>query len=147
MILIQADDADISSMIAAAKQRTMGALVIFNGIVRDDGIEELEIEAYEEVARKDLEEICADAMAAFGLDSLDILHRIGNLSVGENILIIIAGAGHRTDAFRGCEYTLECIKERAPFWKKEIRKDGSAWVKGNLEHDRDGNPCPQHIPE
>lgn len=133
MISIQTEDVDISAMVQEAKHRGMGAIVVFDGIVRDEDIRELEIEAYEEVALQEIEEIRRSAMIQFGLLTLDIVHRVGRLPVGENILVIIAGAGHRKDAFRGCEYTLEKIKERAPFWKKEIRENGSSWIKGNLE--------------
>ncbi|MEN6610626.1 MAG: molybdenum cofactor biosynthesis protein MoaE [Methanoregulaceae archaeon] len=134
MIRVQREDVDIGAMIEAAKKREMGAVVTFDGIVRDDDIDEMEVEAYEEVAVRDMEEIRNEAIAKFRLQSADIVHRIGKLGVGENILVIVVGAGHRREAFQGCEYILERIKERAPFWKKEYRKEGASWVKGNLEH-------------
>ena len=134
MIAIQREDVDIGRMIADAKRRSTGAIVTFDGIVRDDDIDEMEVEAYEEIALRDLEEIRSEAIARFHLHSVDIVHRIGRLRVGENILVIVAGAGHRNEAFAGSEYILERIKERAPFWKKEFRKEGAGWVKGNLEH-------------
>jgi molybdopterin synthase catalytic subunit len=134
MIKVQREDVDIGKMIAAAKQPGTGAIVTFDGIVRDDDIDEMEVEAYEEVALRDMEEIRNEAAARFRLLSVDIVHRIGRLRVSENILVIVAGAGHRHEAFAGCEYILERIKERAPFWKKEFRKEGASWVKGNREH-------------
>lgn len=134
MIRVQREDVDIGAMIEAAKKREMGAVVTFDGIVRDDNIDEMEVEAYEEVAVRDMEEIRDEAIPKFRLQSVDIVHRIGKLGVGENILVIVVGAGHRREAFQGCEYILERIKERAPFWKKEYRKEGASWVKGNLEH-------------
>ena len=134
MIKIQREDVDIGAMIAAAKQRSMGAIVVFDGIVRDDNIDGMEVEAYEEVAIQDMEEIRDEAVRKFRLHSVDIVHRVGNLAVGENIVVIVVGAGHRREGFEGCAYILERIKERAPFWKKEYRKDGARWVKGNLEH-------------
>lgn len=134
MIRIQKEDVDIGAMIEAAKRRESGAIVTFDGIVRDDNIDEMEVEAYEEIALRDMEEIRSEAIEKFRLHSVDIVHRIGKLGVGENILVIVVGAGHRHEGFHGCEYILERIKERAPFWKKEYRKEGASWVKGNLEH-------------
>jgi molybdopterin synthase catalytic subunit len=134
MIAIQEENFDIGKMIDSAKQRSAGAVVSFNGIVRDDDIESMEVEAYEEVALRDMEEIEREAVERFGLKSVDIVHRTGKLRVGENILAIVVSAGHRKEGFEGCAYILERIKERVPFWKKEFRKEGAAWVKGNLEH-------------
>ena len=130
MIAIQKDDFDINNVIGSAKSRNIGALVIFLGIVRDDDIELMELEAYEEVAIRELEEIAASAKQLFPIESVDIIHRIGPLHVGDNILLIVVGAGHRRAAFEGCEYIIERIKKTIPIWKKEERQDGVHWVKG-----------------
>ena len=130
MIAIQHDDVDIGKLITNAKQRGMGAIVVFDGIVRDDDIREMELEAYQEVALKELEQIAADATKKYNLFSVDIIHRIGRLKVGENILIIIVGAGHRKEAYEGSRYIIETIKAGVPIWKKELRKDGDRWVPG-----------------
>ncbi len=140
MIAIQKEDVDIGKLINDAKQRGMGAIVLFDGIVRDDDIREMELESYEEVALKELEQIAADAKAKFGVLSVDIIHRIGRLSVGENILIIIVGAGHRKEAYEGSRYIIETIKAGVPIWKKELRRDGDRWVPGEHPH---GCGCPK----
>ena len=134
MIAIQKEDVDIGKLINDAKQGGMGAIVLFDGIVRDDDIREMELESYEEVALIELEQIAADARAKFGLLSVDIIHRIGRLAVGENILIILVGAGHREEAYEGSRYIIEAIKAGVPIWKKELRKDGDRWVPGEHPH-------------
>jgi molybdopterin synthase catalytic subunit len=134
MIAIQTEDVDIGQLINAAKQRGTGAIVVFDGVVRDDDIREMELEAYEEVALKELEKIAAEAQSVHNLCSVDIIHRIGRLSVGENILIIVVSAGHRKEAYEGSRFIIEAIKAGVPIWKKELTKDGSRWVPGEHAH-------------
>lgn len=130
-VIITRDDFEPGLLIQGAKQRQMGAVVTFLGIVRDDGIEEIELEAYEEVALHDLLSIREEAIQKFSLLSAEIIHRIGVLRVGDNILLIIVGASHRQEAFMGCEYILERIKMTVPIWKKEVTPTGIRWVKGD----------------
>jgi molybdopterin synthase catalytic subunit len=131
MISIQAEDVDIGALIAGAKQPGMGAIVVFDGIVRDDDIREMELEAYRDVAEKELAAIAAEAKELFGLLGVDIVHRVGKLRVGENILVIIVGAGHRKEAYEGSRFIIEKIKAGVPIWKKEVRRDGSTWIEGD----------------
>ncbi|MGC9436282.1 MAG: molybdenum cofactor biosynthesis protein MoaE [Methanomicrobiales archaeon] len=133
MISITRDPIDAGALIEAARRPETGALVTFTGTVRDDGIEAMELEAYVEVAVRELEVIRDRAMAAFPISSVDVVHRIGSLRVGETILVIVVGAGHRREAFAACEYILERIKESVPIWKKEIGGDGERWVPGEVE--------------
>ena len=130
MISIQTGDVDIGKLIEEAKRPGTGAIVLFDGIVRDDGIRELELEAYRDVAVKELERIAGDARERFSLLSVDIIHRVGRLKVGDNILVIVVGAGHRAEAYEGSRYIIEAIKAGVPIWKKELRKDGDRWVPG-----------------
>jgi len=131
MISIQTGDVDIGKMVARAREPGTGAIVVFDGIVRDDGISSLELEAYRDVAEKELGRIASVAKEKFGLFSVDIVHRVGRLSVGENILVIVVGAAHRREAYEGSRFIIEEIKAGVPIWKKEIRKDGSSWVEGD----------------
>ena len=133
MISIQTGDVDIGALINGAKQRGMGAIVVFDGIVRGDDIREMELEAYQDIAVKELERIAEDAREKFSLLSVDIIHRIGRLRVGDNILVIVVGAGHRKEAYEGSRYIIEMIKAGVPIWKKEIRGDGSSWIEGDRE--------------
>ena len=121
MIRVQAEDVDIGALIAAAKEPGTGAVVVFDGIVRDDGITEME-------------KIAKEATAQFGLQHVDIIHRIGRLAVGENILIIVVSAGHRPEAYAGSRYIIEEIKKSVPIWKKELTRDGGRWVAGEHGH-------------
>ena len=128
MITITRDDVDIAAEIEAAKRDTTGAVVTFLGTVRDDGIEALEIEAYEDASLPELQRIEHEAIVKFNLQSVNIIHRVGSLRIRDNILLIVVSGGHRQEAFAGCEYILERIKQSVPIWKKEVRKDGSIWV-------------------
>jgi len=131
MISIQTGDIDIGKLVLGAKRRGTGAILVFDGIVRDDDIREMELEAYRDVAVKELERIEAEAKARFGLLSVDIVHRVGTLKIGENILVIVVSAGHRKEAYEGSRYIIEEIKAGVPIWKKEIRTNGSTWVEGD----------------
>lgn len=134
MIAIQTDDVDIGVLIASAKKQGTGAIVVFDGVVRDDEITEMELEAYEDIALQELEKIARDATDQFRLLHVDIIHRIGRLSVGENILIIVVSAGHRPEAYAGSRYIIEEIKKGVPIWKKELTKEGGRWVPGEHRH-------------
>ena len=134
MIVIQTDDVDIGTLIIAAKKHGAGAVVVFDGVVRDDDITEMELEAYDDIATQELEKIAKDATEQFGLLHVDIIHRIGRLTVGENILIIIVAAGHREAAYAGSRFIIEAIKAGVPIWKKELTKDGGRWVPGEHHH-------------
>jgi molybdopterin synthase catalytic subunit len=134
MIRVQTEDVDIGALIAAARQPGTGAVVVFDGIVRDDDITEMELEAYEDVAVAEMEKIAEAATNQFQLLHVDIIHRIGRLAVGENILIIVVSAGHRPEAYAGSRYIIEEIKKSVPVWKKELTKDGGRWVQGEHGH-------------
>jgi len=128
MIAITEDDFSLDELVRKAKRDDAGALVIFLGTVRDDGIEKMELEAFREVALAELEAIADEATGRFNLTSLDIVHRVGALSVGDSIVAIVCSAAHRDDAFQGCRYVIEELKSRAPVWKKEIGERGERWV-------------------
>jgi molybdopterin synthase catalytic subunit len=134
MIRVQTEDVDIGALIQAAKEPGTGAVVVFDGIVRDDGITEMELEAYADVAVAEMEKIAKGATAQFRLLHVDIIHRIGRLAVGENILIIVVSAGHRPEAYAGSRYIIEEIKKSVPIWKKELTRDGGRWVAGEHGH-------------
>jgi molybdopterin synthase catalytic subunit len=128
MIEITEQDFSLDEMIKKARRTDAGAVVTFLGTVRDDGIEMMELESFREAAMQELESIRGEAMGRFGLKSAEIVHRVGLLSVGDNIVAIVCSAAHRDEAFLGCRYIIEELKKRAPIWKKEIGENGERWV-------------------
>ncbi len=128
MIEITEQDFSLDEMIKKAKRTDAGAVVSFLGTVRDDGIEMMELEAFRDAALQELESIRDEAVVRFSLKSAEIVHRVGLLSVGDNIVAIVCSAAHRDEAFQGCRYIIEELKKRAPIWKKEIGENGERWV-------------------
>ena len=134
MIGIQTEDVNIGELIAAAKKDGTGAIVVFDGIVRNDGIRCIELEAYREVALSELEKIAREAADKYRLLHVDIIHRIGRLDIGDTIVVIIVSAGHRNEAYAGSRFIIEAIKAGVPIWKKELTEDGGRWVPGDHAH-------------
>ena len=134
MIAVQTGDVDIGALITRARVPGTGAVVVFDGVVRDDGITEMELEAYADVAIADMERIAREAAHLHRLLHVDIVHRIGRLAVGENILVIVVSAGHRPEAYAGSRFIIEEIKKSVPIWKKELTRDGGRWVPGEHGH-------------
>ncbi len=128
MIEITEKDFCLDEMISRVKRTDAGAVVTFLGTVRDDGIDMMELESFSEAALQELEAIRYEAIDRFGLKAVEIVHRVGLLSVGDNIVAIVCSAAHRDEAFQGCRYIIEELKKRAPIWKKEIGKNGMRWV-------------------
>lgn len=128
MIEITEDDFCPEEIIRNAKSPACGAVVTFLGTVRDDGIREMVVEAYQEAALAELERIRDEAVCRFGLTSAHIIHRVGRLGLGENIALIVVSAAHRQEAFGGCSYILEELKSRVPIWKKEISEEDQRWI-------------------
>ena len=130
MIRLTRDDVDVEETIRKVMAGSVGAVVTFLGVVRDDQLEELELETWEEEALPEMRKIETEARERWPLHAVEVIHRHGRLVVGDRILLIVVSAGHRQEAFAGCEYILERIKQTVPIWKKEVRKDGSIWVEG-----------------
>jgi molybdopterin synthase catalytic subunit len=134
MIEVTTKDFTVDGVLARLRSGEMGALVTFVGVVRNSSegrpVERIEIQVYEEMARRQLEAIREEAMERFGVEDIAIVHRHGSLNVSDNIMLIAVGAGHRTEAFEACRFVLERIKERVPIWKKEVTPDGEFWVEG-----------------
>lgn len=130
MIEITKEEISLERMIRRARSREAGAVVSFLGTVRDDGIDGLEVEAFQDAALAELEAIMEEAVSRFSLQAAEVAHRTGSLSVGESIVAIVCSAAHREEAFSGCRYIIEELKRRAPLWKKEISGEGGRWVEG-----------------
>ena len=130
MIQLTREQIDIDECIRNAKTPRVGGIVTFIGVVRDDGILSLELESYEEAALQELGRIRDEAMEDFDIESVDVIHRIGKLAIGDTIVLIVVASAHRKEAFRACEFIIDRLKETVPIWKKEETKDGSRWVPG-----------------
>lgn len=108
-----------------------GAVVTFTGIVRDDTgrLAALELEHYPAMTARCLDDFGSLAATRFDLTDWLIVHRHGRLAVGEAIMMVATAARHRRAAFEAAEYLMDWLKSRAPFWKREIGRDGRAeWV-------------------
>ena len=125
---------EIESKIISSGQN--GAIVSFIGSVRNRSmgrrVVSLEIDAYEQMAKDELERICAEASDLFEIRDIVILHRIGRMEPGDIIVMITVGAPHRSEAYKASRFLIEELKSRVPFWKKEIFEDGESWVTGGI---------------
>ena len=116
------DDFTIDELVRNLKRPEMGAIVMFLGMVRgDDGVVGMRVEGDEGAAAKKLELLKQEALERFEIEAVEIAHRrAGSYLVGENILLILVGAQHRTAAFQACEYLIDAIKADEPFVKTEF---------------------------
>ncbi|MGB5484566.1 molybdenum cofactor biosynthesis protein MoaE [Parasphingorhabdus sp.] len=123
-------DFDIASETLEVAGQGGGAIASFVGQVRDDGnLETLELEYYPAMTRKALQDIAETAQSRWTLHAITIIHRVGKLSVGDNIVLVVTGSDHRNSAMKACAFIMDRLKTVAPFWKKETRTDGAAnWV-------------------
>lgn len=133
MIRVQTQDFDIGAEVAAlTKGRTdIGAVVTFSGLVRDmnDGsVASMELEHYPGMTEKELSRIEEEAHRRWPLQASLIVHRIGRLLPGDNIVLVIAASAHREAAFEAASFLMDYLKTRAPFWKKEEREGKAHWV-------------------
>ncbi|NYT02208.1 MAG: molybdenum cofactor biosynthesis protein MoaE [Methanosarcinales archaeon] len=129
MIDIREGELPLEELVRGARKGEVGAVVTFLGIVRDDGIQGMEVEAYTEAALEEIGRIKEEALERFEVSSVDVVHRVGRLSVGQDLALIVCAAPHRQAAFQACSYVLEELKARVPIWKKEITGEGERWVK------------------
>jgi len=125
---------DADPLVAAAKQGEDGAVVVFDGIVRNNtrGRQtlHLEYEAYEEMAEKQMRALAAEARTRFEVRHVTIVHRLGRLMVGETSVLIVVASAHRGAAFEACRWLIDTLKKTVPIWKKETFVDGAVWADG-----------------
>ncbi len=114
------------------RNEATGAIVTFIGVVRGESeggrVSRLEFETYKEMAEKELDSLREKAIEDFGLEALTVIHRYGELSVGENIVLIAAAGGHREECFKGARFMIGEIKKMVPIWKKEVFEGGERWI-------------------
>lgn len=135
LISVQQDDFRIEDACRQLRDQAAGgadgALVTFTGLVRNNTTENLislQLEHYPGMTERALNRISLDAVARWPLGGISIIHRVGTLSVGSQIVFCAVLSAHRQGAFEACHYLMDALKTEAPFWKKEICTDGSRWV-------------------
>ncbi|WP_343081475.1 molybdenum cofactor biosynthesis protein MoaE [Ostreiculturibacter nitratireducens] len=131
-ILVQSEPFDFAAETAefGRGRKDVGAVVTFQGIVRDDGgrLSRMEIEHYPGMTQKAISDIAEEAARRWNLADVLVIHRYGDMRPGETIMMVAAAARHRADAFAAAEFLMDYLKSRAPFWKKEFGPDGAEWV-------------------
>jgi molybdopterin synthase catalytic subunit len=139
-IRIQQADFDVGHEIAALTQGRIdiGAVVSFSGICRGsengEPIAALTLEHYPGMAEAEIERHADEAMSRWPLSGLTVIHRVGRIVPGENIVLVLAASAHRQAAFEAAEFLMDYLKANAPFWKREESAAGSSWIEA---HDHD----------
>ena len=133
-IKVQTADFDVGAELAAlrANDPRVGALASFLGLVRDlnDGasVSAMTLEHYPGMTEKALEAIVAEAKGRWDIYDALVIHRVGPLQPCDQIVLVAVTSAHRGEAFAACEFIMDYLKTRAPFWKKEDTPDGGRWV-------------------
>lgn len=136
-VSVQEADFDVGAEIAAlsAGRSDVGAVASFVGLVRADkvagegsAVSAMTLEHYPGMTEKSLEAIVAEAGNRWQLMGTRVIHRFGRLEPGERIVFVGVASSHRGDAFAACEFIMDYLKTRAPFWKKEDTPEGGRWV-------------------
>jgi molybdopterin synthase catalytic subunit len=139
-IRIQEADFDIAREIAALTQyrKDIGAVVSFSGICRDnedgESIAALTLEHYPGMAEAEIARHAETAMSRWPLNGLTVVHRVGRIMPGENIVLVLTASAHRQAAFEAAEFLMDYLKTNAPFWKREESPKGTSWIEAR-DHD------------
>jgi molybdopterin synthase catalytic subunit len=145
-VSVQNEDFDLSTEVARLRSQDgqIGAVVSFVGTVREwlpagQAPEQdatcLELEHYPGMTESAIEAMIVEAERRFDLRGVRVIHRVGRLSVGAQIVLVITASSHRGQAFAGCEFLMDWLKTQAPFWKKEISSQGERWVDAKVSDD------------
>jgi molybdopterin synthase catalytic subunit len=133
-VALTRDRIDAEKMVAAAKSGEDGAVVVFDGIVRNHTrgrrTLHLDYEAYEEMALRQMRELGLKAQERFGVRQVTMVHRLGRLEIGETSVLIVVASAHRSAAFEACRWLIDTLKQTVPIWKKETFADGAVWAPG-----------------
>ncbi|MGM0915675.1 MAG: molybdopterin synthase catalytic subunit MoaE [Pseudomonadota bacterium] len=125
-------DAGVEQQALLAGRTDIGAVVSFTGLVRDFNerpeVTALTLEHYPGMTESALEAIVEEARGRWPLDAVRVIHRVGRLTPGDPIVLVVVASAHRRAAFEACDFIMDYLKTRAPFWKKEHASDGDYWV-------------------
>jgi molybdopterin synthase catalytic subunit len=141
VIRLQSEDFDAGAEAATmTRGRTdMGAVVTFTGICRDNeaghGVAAMTLEHYPGMAEAEIARHVAEAERRWPLLGVTVIHRHGRMVPGDNIVLVVVAAAHRGEAFSAAEFLMDYLKTQAPFWKREERPDGAAWVEAKSTDD------------
>jgi molybdopterin synthase catalytic subunit len=140
-IVVQNEDFDLTSEVELIKSTnsSIGAVVSFIGTVRDltsESLISLTLEHYPGMTEKSLRSIADKARKKWEIESVTIIHRVGTLGIGDQIVLVITSSKHRQAAFDSCNYIMDFLKTDAPFWKKEVSDKEEKWV-GKRESDEE----------
>jgi molybdopterin synthase catalytic subunit len=134
LVRVQRDNFSIDQELdrVRARSKRIGGIATFLGIARDRSkgrdVDGITFEHYEGMAQKKLREIRERALKDYDILELLIIHRYGEIAIGENIVLIVAAAEHRADAFRACKWAIDELKQITPIWKLEHTPEGEVWV-------------------
>lgn len=134
LISVQQQDFDATQVARELCQgrKDIGAIVTFSGLVRDISAEQnllaMQLEHYPGMTENSLTEIAQQAQQQWDIKDVAIIHRVGRLAPMENIVLVVVISEHRREAFEACDFLMDYLKTRAPFWKKEITTAGESWV-------------------
>ncbi len=140
-IAVQQADFDVAHEYAELRNdnRSDGAVVFFTGLVREMNqgaqVSGLTLEHYPGMTEKALQQIVADASTRWPVNRVRLIHRVGTLAISDQIVFVGVSSSHREAAFDACYYIMDYLKNRAPFWKKEVTSQGERWVEA-LDKDK-----------
>ena len=139
-ISVQKEDFDLGAEVKAmAKNAKIGAVASFVGLVRDvnDGakVGSMTLEHYPGMTEKALAAIVEEAKGRWEVLDCTVIHRYGELRPTDQIVLVVVASGHRGDAFAACEFLMDYLKTKAPFWKKEQTPEGGRWVEARASDD------------
>jgi molybdopterin synthase catalytic subunit len=140
-VRVQAQDFDAGAEIAALRRANpkVGAVASFIGVVRDvnegDAVRDMTLEHYPGMTERALEKIVAEAKARWDIIDVLVVHRVGRLAPTDQIVLVVVTGAHRGEAFAACEFVMDYLKTRAPFWKKERTGAGARWVEARIADD------------
>jgi len=133
-IQLTRDRLDRDALVAAVSHPSVGGIVVFEGVVRDNvrgkQVHYLEYDVYEEMAQQQIHTIITEAQQRWGVERVAVAHRFGRLEIGEASVIIVVASPHRAEAFDACRYIIDTLKSTVPIWKKEVATNGEEWVEG-----------------
>ena len=131
-VRVQTEDFDVGAESRALQADAVGAIALFVGMVRglssDNGVTAMTLEHYPGMTESELERIEAEARARWPLEDVTIIHRVGRLEAGDQIVLVGTASAHRQAAFDAAQFIMDFLKTDAPFWKAEERGDETSWV-------------------